>query len=248
MQPCPREFARSLILSKWSDALRCRYFTHMYEKALQECGYTGSMMYWDWTLSSADPFNAPIFSDKVGIGGDGVQSQSCTYLSGQPQQCVATGPFAMLRPAYFGSRFEPHSLVRCFTCGVSATMYNDTWTAEVVNNVQKATGYAKYGQELYMGPHLNIHEAIGGDFPQTTSPNEPLFFLHHTQVDRLWWKWQQADLEYRLHQYEGTNVDNSVNTLAKVSDTMHVLGLAMDVPVAEVMNTEGGMLCYRYAN
>lgn len=41
---------------------------------------------------------------------------------------------------------------------------------------------------------------------QSASPGDPLFFLHHTNLDRLWWQWQSADLPARLEQMGGRNV------------------------------------------
>lgn len=36
--------------------------------------------------------------------------------------------------------------------------------------------------------HLIVHSIIFGDMGPATSPNEPLFFLHHANVDRAWAK------------------------------------------------------------
>jgi tyrosinase len=33
-----------------------------------------------------------------------------------------------------------------------------------------------------------VHSSMGGDMVPATSPNEPLFFLHHANVDRVWAK------------------------------------------------------------
>jgi tyrosinase len=79
--------------------------------------------------------------------------------------------------------------------------------------------------------------------------SEPLFFPHHAQVDRLWYQWQNADPANRMFQYEGkTVIGSSPPTRAVTADVMHVLGLAPDAPVQDVMNTQGGLLCYRYDN
>jgi tyrosinase len=39
-----------------------------------------------------------------------------------------------------------------------------------------------------------------------SSPGDPLFYLHHTWLDKLWWKWQALDLENRLTDMSGNNV------------------------------------------
>ena len=45
------------------------------------------------------------------------------------------------------------------------------------------------------GMHGQGHEWISGDMASgSPSPNDPMFFLHHGQVDRLWAAWQEANL------------------------------------------------------
>ncbi len=43
--------------------------------------------------------------------------------------------------------------------------------------------------------HGQGHEYVGGEMNGgSPSPNDPIFFLHHAQVDRLWAAWQEANL------------------------------------------------------
>ena len=37
--------------------------------------------------------------------------------------------------------------------------------------------------------HNRIHVWVGGSMGPGTSPNDPVFFLHHANVDRIWSKW-----------------------------------------------------------
>ncbi len=51
--------------------------------------------------------------------------------------------------------------------------------------------------------HNRVHDWVGGEWPigqdkfdvgtmeRSTSPNDPVFFLHHCNIDRLWALWQQ---------------------------------------------------------
>lgn len=43
------------------------------------------------------------------------------------------------------------------------------------------------------GAHNSIHGIVGGHMTAMTSPNDPIFFLHHANVDRLWAKWQLSN-------------------------------------------------------
>src|SRR5262249_48570557 len=38
--------------------------------------------------------------------------------------------------------------------------------------------------------HNPVHSWVGGTMSRMTSPNDPVFFLHHCNIDRLWWMWQ----------------------------------------------------------
>jgi tyrosinase len=39
--------------------------------------------------------------------------------------------------------------------------------------------------------HGGVHNAVGGDMATAASPSDPLFWLHHANIDRLWSKWQK---------------------------------------------------------
>ncbi len=40
-------------------------------------------------------------------------------------------------------------------------------------------------------PHNNVHSTIAGPMATAASPGDPIFWLHHAQVDRLWSRWLQ---------------------------------------------------------
>jgi len=40
--------------------------------------------------------------------------------------------------------------------------------------------------------HGYAHEAVGGTMAGSSSPADPLFFLHHANIDRLWSLWQRS--------------------------------------------------------
>jgi tyrosinase len=39
------------------------------------------------------------------------------------------------------------------------------------------------------GPHNSTHVAIGGNMSDMASPRDPIFWLHHCNVDRMWARW-----------------------------------------------------------
>jgi tyrosinase len=55
--------------------------------------------------------------------------------------------------------------------------------------------------------HNRVHVWVRGDMGPATSPNDPVFFLNHCNVDRIWEDWQQrhANPPYlRPHNGDGT--------------------------------------------
>ncbi|KAM5353432.1 hypothetical protein ACJ41O_000082 [Fusarium nematophilum] len=232
-----------------------RYFTHVYESALQECGYTGAATYWDWTLDVKKLAKSPVLSSTLGLGGDGSDSRTETLSDGQTIRCVDDGPFSQLRPSYHSVTpaeyvQEEHCLYRELidgeteTSNIAASIYNSTY----VEIVQSENTFATYHRALEGGPHGIIHSAIGGEMNPATSPNDPIFFLHHAQVDRLWWRWQQADLSAREFDYTGdeASLNSTSRVPASLDDVLLMGGLAEDIRVRDIMDTTTLRLCYKY--
>ncbi|MCB1387277.1 MAG: tyrosinase family protein [Nitratireductor sp.] len=48
-----------------------------------------------------------------------------------------------------------------------------------------------YGQ-LEQQPHNRVHGVVGGDMATFMSPRDPIFWLHHCNVDRIWASWNAA--------------------------------------------------------
>jgi hypothetical protein len=44
--------------------------------------------------------------------------------------------------------------------------------------------------------HNRVHNYIGGTMGPATSPNDPVFWLHHCYVDKLWADWQRTHQSY----------------------------------------------------
>jgi tyrosinase len=85
-----------------------------------------------------------------------------------------------------------------------------------------------------------------------TSTNDPLFFLHHAGLDRLWAIWQEQDLEPRLKDVSGggTGLFSMPGSTLKLDTPIWMGFSAPDRPVRDVMDTlnrDGkGFLCYKY--
>jgi tyrosinase len=81
-----------------------------------------------------------------------------------------------------------------------------------------------------------------------TSTNDPLFWMHHTNMDRIWALWQSQDPD-RIMEVNGDM--NLKETKPLTLDTILYMGFAgKDRPIKNVMdpiNRDGnGILCYVY--
>lgn len=64
-----------------------------------------------------------------------------------------------------------------------------------------------FAEKLDRGVHAGGHFTIGGlQYDQFTSPGDPAFYFHHTQVDRMWTLWQNLDIETRGKEISGPSV------------------------------------------
>lgn len=73
---------------------------------------------------------------------------------------------------------------------------------------------------------------------------DPIFWLHHVQLDRLWWQWQKEAPKRRLEDYKQHESERQRPT--SLQNVLQYGGLAEGVKVGKVMNTENNILCYRY--
>ncbi|KAK1979541.1 hypothetical protein LZ30DRAFT_751360 [Colletotrichum cereale] len=214
-----------------------RRFISIYEKYLQDkCSYTGTLPYWDWTLDWENFPESPIFSTVTGFGGNGDSSAPRGVGEGH---CVTDGPFADLQPLYFGQHSQPHCLSRGFTDFPGRNV-----SPEVVQKSLGEKDYETFFLAIENGPHNMAPNGIQGEFYSFTAPNDPIFYLHHAQLDRLWFIWQKRDEQIRLTDYSGgANSDES----ATLNDLLYMEGLDEDVRVSQMMDTKSGSLCYQYS-
>jgi hypothetical protein len=59
-----------------------------------------------------------------------------------------------------------------------------------VQAVRNRDRFRAFQSALELGPHASVHNAVGGDMQSAHSPLDPLFYLHHANVDRIWYQWQ----------------------------------------------------------
>ncbi|KAK8117709.1 uncharacterized protein PG998_005990 [Apiospora kogelbergensis] len=100
---------------------------------------------------------------------------------------------------------------------------------------------------VHSAGHFTWNGDPGGDV--YNSPNDPMFWLLHAGVDRVWWMWQNLAPVERAFKIAGTcTMRNSPPSANATLDDMLSLGFNGEPsPLREHVSTVGGPYCYIYA-
>ncbi|KAK9761349.1 hypothetical protein K7432_013817, partial [Basidiobolus ranarum] len=197
-----------------------RIFIYYFESALRSVNPNVMLPYWDCTIEARSPENSELWR---WIGGNGGNNRD---------SCLVEGPFGGWE-APFPRR---HCLARRWDGGRRISSF---WTRQSINNIiRRSRSYDELREYIEPGPHANVHFGIGGDFRVMSSPNDPLFWMHHAFIDKIWADWQDAN-PWIANDYSGVNkMDGSQATL---NDPLDPFGYT----VADIVSTTS--LCYRYS-
>ncbi len=66
-------------------------------------------------------------------------------------------------------------------------------TAAKIDAITAIKTYYDFTFELEVKPHNSGHNLIGGAMKFSHSPADPIFFMHHGEVDRIWAEWQASN-------------------------------------------------------
>ncbi|MFC0849933.1 tyrosinase family protein [Streptomyces noboritoensis] len=166
-----------------------RRFLIEFEQALQSVDSTVALPYWDWT---ADRTATSSLWAADFLGGTGRSRDSQ----------VMDGPFASSGGQWaINVRVDGRNyLRRALGAGVpqlptkaevdsvlAMTTYDEApWNSQ-------STGGFRNHLEGWRGVNLHnrVHVWVGGQMGTGVSPNDPVFWMHHAFVDKLWAQWQE---------------------------------------------------------
>jgi tyrosinase len=196
-----------------------RYYLRDFELALQAAApATGiTLPYWDWAADAeehADPKTALLWTDKY-IGGDGSEPPDYRVTNGP-----FAGWIVLIENTASGE-LEPRpgapGLIRRLgsdtnglpvlpnNAEVDKIFTHDEYDGfpwrerQPVKMRNVLEGFVPgpldpaTGQPVGGTLHNLVHNWVGGDMMPRTSPNDPVFFLNHCNVDRLWASWQERN-------------------------------------------------------
>lgn len=134
---------------------------------------------------------------------------------------------------------------------------------EIMGRLARSKDYARFRWMIESVIHNIIHTEVVGDLDTQVAPNgmflthmclflldthtqvsDPIFWLHHVQLDRLWWLWQREAPQQRLHDYKQHK--SEIQRPTSLQDVLQYNELAEGARVNQVMDTENSIVCYRY--
>jgi len=217
-----------------------------------ECNYTGSQPYWQEQLDAGKFSKSSLLDAKYGFGGNGLPTT----------HCITDGPFKdYVNPMGPGYVFKDHCIDRQINDAISQSSSK----ANVDACLTKTTWETAWPC-IEANPHTGGHAGVGQQMSNgVSSPGDPLFWLHHTWLDKMWADWQAKDKK-RLAEMGGTNIfpqnamfpprpseipvaTGAPGDPARITTLGHVLdmkGIVANATIADVMDIRGGYLCYEY--
>ena len=253
-----------------------RQFIWAHEQALRsECGYKGVQPYWDWSEHADDQSKSPVFDGTpTSFGGNGKpvphSAQNAT-MPGLPTPFVISRPagtgggcvtdgglgrdftvnLGPVSPAHnppdnlYGTHYNPRCLKRDFLLSISSA----SLTYADVLALLRTESIHEFRPSLEASMHPISHSSIGGDiFDLYSSPSDPVFYLLHGQIDRLWTIWQGQDFAHRTDGLDGTvTFLNDPPSHNATLETVMKMGTAGgNVQIRDVTSTYKGQYCYMY--
>jgi tyrosinase len=173
-----------------------REFLRRFELALQAIDASVTLPYWDWSVDNS-PTSSIWDIDLMGGNGRPADGQVTTgpfaFSTGNWPLNVDDDGFGFLR-RQFGLSAPALPTPADVNTALAATPYD-----VAPFNRFSASGFRNRAEGWIAGPQLHnlVHVWVGGSMLPMTSPNDPVFFLHHCFVDKLWADWQA------LHPAEG---------------------------------------------
>lgn len=176
------------------------------QRVLGDPGF--GLPYWDWAadggLPPAQQKTAALWhADCLGGSGSPVHTGPFAFHAADPAswrvrvtQAVQGNLVAVnrgLRRAFAASGVTTLPTAGHITEARGLALYDaPPWTTDSAGFRNRLEGWTSAAGFSAPWLHNRVHVWVGGDMSPATSPNDPVFYLNHCNVDRLWESWMQA--------------------------------------------------------
>lgn len=223
-----------------------------FEADLQAINVGVTLPYWDWTQDAAAPEQSPVWRQGF-LGGDGDQADQFRVQDGVFAHKYGNWPV----PPYDEEGLPGPGLKRQFGQVISSLPTEDDLRVAMNESLYDEPNYNSSpfirgfrnrlegwitqrgdpavktsGSQL----HNRVHLWIGGNMLPMTSPDDPVLFLHHCFIDKIWADWQaqkrldEPDLAPHYCPMQdgppGHNYDDVINPWTRrISEVMDIAAL-----------------------
>ncbi|MEM7478811.1 MAG: tyrosinase family protein [Planctomycetota bacterium] len=115
-----------------------------------------------------------------------------------------------------------------------------------ISRIENQRLFDVFSSRLDNGPHGSVHVAIGGHMGRFLSPLDPIFWVHHCNVDRIWAKWSlnfanPGDDEWLSETFDDMFVDVSGQFVSDVRASDLVDSRALGYDYDDLLNLGGAI-------
>ncbi|KAI7826311.1 hypothetical protein BX661DRAFT_171591 [Kickxella alabastrina] len=171
----------------------CEIFLPFHRRFLRDFESVGQMYdkqfalpYWDELRDYANPATSTVLSSSY-LGGNGQGGDSC----------VANGIQANWSMGYPNK----HACISAW------------YSPEFIQSLMsRSTKMSELRPSFEYSLHGSVHLALGGDMIMDWSPNDFAFWVHHANIDRLWFVWQMQNPNQNFWSIEGVDIKGKALT------------------------------------
>ncbi|KAJ2371357.1 hypothetical protein H4S02_009587 [Coemansia sp. RSA 2611] len=181
--------------------------------------------YWDATQSARNPMADPLLSaSALGTNGQGGNNCLADGIQGNSQ---LTYP-------------NQHCLRRVYDNNGSIKQW---YAPEVISSyIQSDTSLARFREDIEYSLHGAVHLGMGGDMDSGYAAQDFSFMVHHANLDRLWWDWQNTHNSFMMYDGNGSNGPASLSDTIPEDSSVPFNGATVE----SVMVLGYGNVCYTY--
>lgn len=209
-----------------------RWLIWVFEREMQRTtGTCITVPYWDWERGSRGQALQPIL-------------MPWSFGTNNGGGCTTDGITEDWRVAEHGG-----CLIRRFVNSIGFIR-----DVEVLNRITNMPTFAQFWPSYEAAPHTNPHDYIGGPMEGFWAPDDPIFHLHHANVDRHYALWQN------YHNYDGVpvgqlgwqhysaDIDAPMRIRQGPRVNFNAPGRNRPPTIREVMMIRGGIISVQYVD